>query len=134
MRRISATILLLLFVLAFQGYAQNITGSMGGRVVDQQGSAVPNATVTATESAKKVVISTKSTEQGEFNLAGLLPGNYTIRVEAPGFKKLERPNIPLNAQDKLALGNLSVEVGAVTESIEISASQALLQTESVERS
>ncbi len=134
MRKVSATILLLLFVLASQGYAQNITGSMTGRVVDPQGSAVPNATVMATESAKRVTITTKTTDQGEFNLAGLLPGNYTVSVEAAGFKKLDRPNIPLNAQDKLALGNLSLEVGAVTESIEISASQALLQTDSVERS
>ncbi|HVW83274.1 MAG TPA: carboxypeptidase-like regulatory domain-containing protein, partial [Bryobacteraceae bacterium] len=123
-----------MFVLAFQAYAQNITGSMTGRIVDQQGAAVPNATVTANEPAKKVNVSTKTTGEGDFSIAGLLPGNYTVTVEAPGFKKLQRTNIPLNAQDKLALGNFTVEVGAVTESIEISATQALLQTESVERS
>jgi len=53
MRKLSATILLFVFVLAVQGYAQSITGSLNGRVVDQQGSAVPNAKVTATEPTKK---------------------------------------------------------------------------------
>jgi hypothetical protein len=132
MRRVSLTILASLF-LASAGYAQNITGSMSGRVVDQQGNVVPNATVNAIEPSKKLTITTKSTDAGEFNLAGLQPGNYTVEVVVTGFKKLERLNIPLDAQDKLALGDLALQVGAVTESIEISAQQTLLQTESVER-
>jgi len=53
---------------------------------------------------------------------------------AKGFKKLARPDIALNASDKLALGDLRLEVGAVTESVEVNATAALLQTESVERS
>ena len=134
MRKVSLTILISLLVLAAQGYAQNITGSMSGRVVDAQGAAIPNATVTANEPAKLVNISTKTTGEGEFSLAGLLPGNYTLVVEAAGFKKLSRTNIPLDAQDKLALGNVAMEVGAVTESVEVSATQTMLQTDSVERS
>jgi len=53
MRKVSVMILLSLLVLAVQGYAQTITGSMAGRIVDQQGSAVPNAIVTATEPTRK---------------------------------------------------------------------------------
>jgi hypothetical protein len=60
MRKVSLTILVSLFVLAFQGYAQNITGSISGRVVDAQGAAVPNATVTATEPARQVNETTKT--------------------------------------------------------------------------
>jgi hypothetical protein len=134
MRKVSLAILTTLFILAVQGYAQNITGSMAGRIVDQQGAVVPNATVAAIESAKKVNITTKTTDQGEFTLSGLLPGNYTLEVTATGFKKLERLNIPLDAQDKLALGDIPLQVGAVTESVEVSATQTLLQTDSVERS
>src|ERR1700735_1796078 len=132
MRRVSATILALLF--SAHVYAQNITGSMSGRVVDQQGAVVGNATVTAGEVNKRVSSVTKTTDSGEFTLAGLLPGNYTVEVLATGFKKLERVNIPLSAQDHLALGDLTMSVGAVTESVEVSATAALLQTESVERS
>src|SRR6202451_269300 len=134
MRRVSLAILVTSLLFVVHAYAQNITGSMSGRVVDQQGAVVANATVTAREKDKKVNTVTKTTDSGEFTLAGLLPGNYTVEAAATGFKKLERLNVPLDAQDKLALGDLTLEVGAVTESVEVSATAALLQTESVERS
>jgi hypothetical protein len=135
MRRVSPTILVsAALVFAFHADAQNITGSMSGRVVDQQGAVVANATVRAIEKDKQVNTATKTTDSGEFTLAGLLPGNYTVEAVATGFKKLERLNVPLDAQDKLALGDLTLEVGAVTESVEVSATAAMLQTESVERS
>jgi hypothetical protein len=95
---------------------------------------IGNAVVTAIETNKRVNTVTKTTDSGEFTLAGLLPGNYTVEVLATGFKKLERVNIPLSAQDHLALGDLSLQVGVVTETVEISATATMLQTESVERS
>jgi hypothetical protein len=134
MRRVSMTILVSLLALAVHAYAQNITGSMSGRVVDQQGAVVGNATVAAVEKDKKVNTVTKTNDSGEFTIAGLPPGNYTVEIAATGFKKLQRINVPLDAQDKLALGDLAMTVGAVTESIEVSATAVLLQTESVERS
>jgi hypothetical protein len=124
----------ILFLVAVTGCAQTITGSMSGRIVDQQGSAVPNATVTAIEPATKVSLTTKTGVGGEFAIAGLLPGTYTLNVEAVGFKKLARSGIGLDANDKLALGDVALEVGAVTESIEVSAQAVLLQSDSVERS
>ena len=90
--------------------------------------------VTANEHEKQLTIRTTTTHSGEFSLAGLLPGNYNLTVEAPGFKKLSKASIPLDAQDKLALGNLTLEIGAVSESIEVQGTQVLPQTESVERS
>ncbi len=123
-----------LLIFAFLGQAQNISGQLSGRILDQQGAAVPDATITVTDPAKNVTVTTRTNEQGDFVLPGLQPGNYNLRVEARGFKRLDRPGIPLNANDKLALGALSLEVGAVTETVEVSAAVALLQTESVERS
>src|SRR4051812_45708036 len=116
MRKISATILFL--GLAVQGFAQSITGSLNGRVVDQQGSAVPNARVTATEATKKLTVATNSTDGGDFSIAGLAPGTYTVNVEATGFKKLIRPDVVLNASDRIALGELAVQIGSLAESIE----------------
>src|ERR1700712_4642379 len=118
MRKVSVMILLSLLVLAIQGYAQTITSSMSGRVVDQQGSAVPNATVTATDPNKNTTNTAKTSDQGEFTMAGLQPGVYTVTVEAAGFKKLDRKNTNVDANTKLALGELVLQVGAVTESIE----------------
>lgn len=122
-----------MFVLS-AGYAQNITGSMSGRVVDPSGAAVPNATVTANEPGKRINVTTITTTQGDFSLAGLLPGDYLVTVEASGFKKLEDPHIALDAQDHLALGNLILQIGAITESVQVSGESPLLQTQSVERS
>jgi hypothetical protein len=132
--RTARIILAGLFLLGLQGYAQNITGSMIGRVLDQQGAAVAGATLTVTESAKQLTVTSKTTSEGDFSVAGLLPGDYSITVEAAGFKKLSQAGIALHANDKLAVGDLVLQIGAVTESIEVSATAAFLQTESVERS
>ncbi len=113
---------------------QNITGSMSGRVTDGTGSVIVNATVTVTETAQNVATVRKTSTDGNFTIAGLMPGNYSITVESPGFKKLTRSGIPLDANDKLAIGDLVLDIGSVTESVEVSSQTAVLQTESVERS
>ncbi len=120
--------------LSVATYAQNITGSISGRLVDQQGGVVVNATITLTETSKKTVSSQKTSASGDFSLAGLLPGTYTLTVESPGFKKLTRTGINLDANDKLGLGDMTLQVGAVTDVVEVSGTAAALQTESVERS
>jgi Carboxypeptidase regulatory-like domain/TonB-dependent Receptor Plug Domain len=125
---------LFLCMSSVYAYAQTITGSIAGRVLDQQGAAVANATVTASEPEKNITQMTKSGDQGDFVFSALQPGNYTVSVESPGFKKLDRTGLALHANDKLALGDLNLQVGAVTETMEVSAQAALLQTDSVERS
>jgi hypothetical protein len=122
------------FMAAVPGYAQNITGSLSGRVIDGQGAVVANASVAVSEPTKNVTTTQKSGAGGEFSIAGLLPGTYSLSVEAAGFKKLSRTGIVLNANDKLGVGDIALEVGAVTESVEVSAEASVLQTESVERS
>src|SRR3954451_9947735 len=134
MRRHVLAATLHMCLLGLSGYAQNISGSISGHVIDAQGAVIPNANVTANDPTKSVTATTKTNDSGDFVFPGLQPGNYTISVEAQGFKKLQRPNIPLDANDKLALGDMVLQVGAVSESVEVSATAALLQTESVERS
>ena len=87
MKRVSTQIFLpVLLSLGSQLYGQNITGSMSGRIVDPSGAAIPDATVIANESARKTSVKTVTTTQGDFSLAGLSPGTYTITVEASGFR------------------------------------------------
>lgn len=127
-----AALLLLLFACA--AHAQTITGSISGQVLDPQRAPIAGATITVTEPSRNFTVMTRSGGEGNFLSAGLLPGSYSVSVEAPGFKKFSRIGIPLDANDKLDLGGLQLEVGGVTESIEVSGQTALLQTESVERS
>lgn len=62
------------------------------------------------------------------------PGTYTIAVETAGFKKYEKSNVVLQANEKLAIGSIALHVGDMAESVEVSAQVQRLQTESGERS
>src|SRR5262249_42333298 len=123
-----------LLVCALSTYAQTITGSMSGHVLDPQMAPIQGATVTITDSSRNFTTVTKTGAEGSFLSASLFAGNYYVSDEASVFKKLSRTSIPLDANDKLDVGSLLLEVGSVTESVEVSAQAALLQTESVERS
>jgi hypothetical protein len=133
MRKVSLAILSIL-TFALCGHAQQISGSIAGRLIDQQGAVLSNAAVTITEPSKNITITAKTNDSGTFVFPALQPGSYSISASAPGFKKLEKSHVTLDANDKLALGDLLMEVGAVTESVEVAAQSALLQTESVDRS
>src|SRR5947209_6512717 len=132
--RMLASVLGAALVLAIPGNAQTTSGSIAGSVVDAQHAAVPNANGSAMEQEQKVRYAAKTDDAGRFVFAQVPPGTYTLSIEAAGFKKYDRPGIKLNANDKLALGDLVMEVGTVTETIEVSASAVTLKTESAERS
>ena len=123
-----------LLVLALPAFSQTIDGSITGRTVDSSGAAIQNASITVQESSKDLKVVTKSTTEGNFTVSGLQPGKYTVTVEAAGFKKAVRSGVNLDANEKLAMGAITMEVGAVTEAVEVTAAATMLQTESVERS
>jgi hypothetical protein len=123
-----------LILIGSYGRAQNITGSIAGRVTDETGAVIANANITVTETAQNIATQRKTSSEGGFTVAGLAPGNYSIVVEAAGFKKLTRSNIPLDANDKLSIGDIVMAIGAVTDTVEVSAQAVVLQTESAERS
>ena len=122
------------FAFLATSHAQNITGSINGRLVDAQGGVVVKANVIVTENSKKTVNRQDTSGSGEFTFTALPPGSYSLSVQAPGFKKLTENNITLDANDKLSLGDIVLQVGALTDTIEVSATAVALQTESVERS
>ena len=103
---------LLFSFLLTAAWAQEGKGSFGGEVTDPSGALVPNATVTVI-SSQGSPISTRSDAKGEFLLRGLLPGVYTVVVEAPGFAVVRQTKLKIdagqNATLKVALAVASAE-------------------------
>src|SRR5262249_56456227 len=104
-------------------------GSIAGRVVDNSGAAVANANVTVTNAATNVSSSTTTNGDGDYTALYLIPGSYTVTVEAAGFKKAIRQNIEIRVGDKLQV-NLQMEVGNVSDTVNVTSDTPLLETNS----
>lgn len=109
-------------------FAQQDTGVITGVVTDPTGSAVPNATVALLNTGTNTSTAITTDSNGLFVATPLRIGTYTIGVEARGFKKSVREDVLLRVQDRLRI-DFRLEVGQITETIEVSAEAALLQSE-----
>ena len=127
-------LVLLLMLCVGVNLAQTTSGSITGTVVDPQGASVANAAIKVTEEGKNYTLTATTDSEGRFVFAIIQPGIYTITIEANGFKKQERKGVTLVSNDKLSLGNLSLEIGAPTETVEIQSEATLIQADSGERS
>jgi Carboxypeptidase regulatory-like domain/TonB dependent receptor-like, beta-barrel len=110
-----------------QTFAQVATGDVTGRVLDATGAVVPNATVTVRNAATGLARTATSNENGEYTITQLPPGNYEITVEAKGFSKVLLKDVQVNVGTKQTL-NVDLKAGGVTETIEITAEGALIET------
>ncbi len=117
-----------------QAGAQTISGTISGRVVDPSGAVVPGATVRLVEQSTNVAVTTKVLSDGDFAFPVVLPGTYTITVEAPGFKKFVKRGLVLTASERLSAGTLALEVGSVSQSVTVTAATTPVQTTSSELS
>src|SRR2546427_8679605 len=113
--------------LAAPGAAQD-TGVVSGTVVDSTGQIVPGATVTLTNEGTASVRTATSDERGEFAFRALTPGSYTLKVELAGFRTIEQRNNVLNASSRLDLGRLTLDGGALTETVSVAASGTCVET------
>ena len=121
----------LILVLAASGavWAQESRGSITGSVTDPQGAPVPGATVTITNTDTNVPNRVSSNQTGYFEANLLNPGQYSVTVEAQGFKKTVQSGIGLSVSERLAI-NLQLEIGAMNQSVEVTAEAPLLDTTS----
>jgi hypothetical protein len=123
---IKGALLGLLFTSAI--LAQRDLGTIAGTVTDPTGLAVPNAKITITEVATNLTYSLLSSTGGEFVRPALKPGVYTVSAEAQGFRRVAQENVLVTAGDRIGV-NLQLALGDVTQSIEVSTTAQLLQTE-----
>ncbi len=134
MRFRTAFVLLVSCTLAPPLPAQTTTGgTITGTLVDPQGAVVPLAKVTATDMDRNTSASTTSDGAGGFVFQQLLPARYTVTVEMTGFKKFTQRDLVLNVNDRLSLGNISLQLGDTEQTVEVVAQGLQLQTESAER-
>jgi len=108
-------------------YAQAISGDVVGTVADATGAVVPNATVTAVNSATSVRTTASTNSSGLYRLANLLPGSYNVSVEAVGFNTSIVKNVPVQL-NQTATVNIALTVGNVSTSVEVSAAAAVMDT------
>jgi hypothetical protein len=122
---------LVLLALAASAFAQTPTATVGGEIRDTQGAIVIGATVTSINVSTGVRTVTKTNESGLYSLRQLAIGEHRIEVEHSGFRKSVQQDIRLTTGQSLEL-NITLEVGAVSESVTVSAEVSLLETRNSE--
>ena len=122
-----------LIFLAAAAFAQSDRGTITGTVADQAGALVPNVAVVATNLASGVQSKTETTETGNYTLASMPAGAYSISVEHQGFRKFEQS--PIRVQVALTIRvDVVLQVGSTSESVTVTADAPLMKTESAEQS
>src|SRR2546425_2571975 len=109
--------------------ATTSTGSIQGTILDQQGGVVPSAKVTITNKATGQKIAPEVMSSGTYSSGALLPGDYLVRVEVPGFRVVEmKVNVQVGV---VTSGNISLEVGSSSTVITVETSTAQVNSEQV---
>jgi carboxypeptidase family protein len=108
-------------------HAQEITGNITGIVTDPSGASLPGVTVTATMTSRNLVREVVSAEGGSYTLSFLPIGTYDVTFSLTGFKSFTARAIEVHVNDRLEL-NAKLDVGAITETVEVSAGNTLIQS------
>jgi outer membrane receptor protein involved in Fe transport len=125
----SAAIACVLLLLTVVAIAQSTTGTLRGQVLDQQGAAITNAKIKITNQATGVVSNTASSSAGTWNVPSLIPGTYSVSVEAQGFRGFVRKDVVVLA-DRDNTADAQLQVGTTTEVLEVVGTGVAIQTTS----
>jgi hypothetical protein len=107
-------------------FGQEYRSTISGNISDQQGAGVAKVRIVAREVRTGTLSETKSEVSGAYTIPFLLPGEYEITAEVPGFKKFTRQGLTLSVGDHLVI-DLRMEVGEVTQSVTVSADAPLIE-------
>ncbi len=129
LRTIAAS--LLLMALASATLAQTSTGGVVGTVTDANGSAVPGALVKLINQATKIETDAVTNQDGYFQFVNLKPAVYSLRIELKGFKGVQSRVFDVGVSETVTQ-NISLAVGDVSETVEITAATELLQRSSTD--
>src|ERR1035441_504720 len=111
------SVFMLIACLATGLFAQDISGTIGGAILDPTGATVPGAKVTITNTDRNQVLRTIITDPSGTYSAPLIPvGQYSVKVEVKGFKTEARTAITLNVSDDLNI-NVTLQVGSMSDTV-----------------
>src|SRR5258708_803574 len=116
LRVLATTLGVLLFSVSL--FAQGNFGRIMGTVTDQTGAVLSGATVTVVDTERGVARTLSTDAAGEYNAPTLIPGNYTVRVDAAGFKRLDRQNIVLQVGQEVRV-DLTPQPGDQTQTVTV---------------
>ncbi len=117
----------LLALFSVSAFGQTF-GEITGRVADPSGASVPGATMTLTNVATNATRVAATTSEGFYTFPSVPPGTYNVKAEHQGFKVITSNNVEVQVQQSVRL-DLTLEVGQVSQSVEVSAASSLLQAE-----
>lgn len=123
------TILIGLLMMVAPAYGQATFGSVLGTVLDATGGVVPGASVQVTNQATGISRTTATDSRGNYEIPNLVPGAYTLVIEAKGFKKYENRGIDVGALRALRV-DARLEVGPVESVVTVSSDAPAIETES----
>src|SRR5438270_9334590 len=126
-RRLRFVLGIILF--ACPSFAQLDRGMLTGTVVDSSSAGVPAAPVTLRNLANNSGYKGATTGTGQFTVANLPVGTYELTVQAPGFKAFRRSGIDIRAAE-VARVDVTMEIGAISESVVVTAEVSRVQTDS----
>jgi hypothetical protein len=109
--------------------AQSTYGTVSGSVADPSGGAIPGAQVTLTNLATAEARSITTSGDGLYSFVNVLPGNYRLTVDKAGFKHFDRNPVVVQVQQDVHI-DVTMEVGAQTQTVEVTAETPLLQSSS----
>jgi len=108
-------------------FSQGNFGRILGAVTDQSGGVISGATVTVLDTERGVARTLTTDDAGEYNAPTLIPGAYTVRAEAKGFKRVERQNVVLEVGHEVRI-DLTLQPGAQEQTITITEAVPLVET------
>ena len=121
----------LLLASGFSVQAQTVSGKISGTVLDSSGAVVPNAEISITNQDTGVVRSTTSSSDGLYSVPSIVPGNYSVEVNAKGFNRAQVKNIVVNVGTETR-ADINLQVGGTAQTVTVTESIPTVETTSTD--
>src|SRR5205809_1667912 len=126
----SFSIGIVIFILSCASLLAQATAQISGTVRDQTGAVLPGVEVTATQTETGVPRTSVTNETGSYVMANLPLGPYRLEAALPGFRSFVQTGIVLQVNSSPVI-NVTLQVGQITEQVEVQANASLVETRSV---